>query len=114
MATTNLVPVSKTEMTHVVLDLAGGTARTAIRFEGLKVSDSRFFLDNIQVVGAEGKQYIARGQQVDIPVCRIRDEQIQSGTTYAGTVTAVSGAVASGPCAFEAVAKIAPTILLLR
>jgi len=113
-ATTNLVPISKTEMTHVSLDLTGGTARTAIRFEGFQASYSRVFLDNISIVGSEGKQYLVQGRQVSGTTCLIQDQQIQSGTTYSGTITAVDGTIESEAYAFDAVAEIAPTLILLR
>lgn len=113
-ATTNLVPISMTEMTHVDLHLTGGTTKTAIRFEGFQANYSRFFIDAIQIVGSEGKNYITQALQVAETTCLIQNQQIQSGTTYTGTITAVAGDIKSEPRTFEAVAKIAPTLLILR
>ena len=113
-ATTNLVAISKTELTPVVLNLTGGTAHTAIRVEGLQANYSRIFLDNIRIVGSEGKQYLAQDVQVSETTCLIQNQQIQSGTTYSIALSAVAGTTESDAYTFDAVAKIAPTLILLR
>lgn len=113
-ATTNLVAISKMELTPVVLNLTGGTAHTAIRFEGFQANYSRVFLDNIRIVGSEGKQYLAQNVEVSETTCLIQNQQIQSGTTYSVTLSAIAGTTESEAYTFDALAKIAPTLILLR
>jgi len=113
-ATTNLVAISKTELTPVVLNLTGGTAHTVIHFEGVQSSNSRVFLDNIRIEGSEGKQYLAQDVQVSGTTCLIQNTHIESGTTYSATLYAVAGSIRSDAYTFDAVAAIAPTLILLR